>query len=1293
MKNIINHKTSYIFIILSAVFVLTAGVVQAAVPDGFVVETVTSGLSLPTSVAITPDGEYLIAEKSGTVRVFHDGTLHTTPFITLTDINDYADHGLLGIAVDPNFAVNNFVYLLYTYENTPGVNYEGPKTARLVRVTANGDIAVPGSEVVILGSVGGDIDSPSCEDFPVTADCIASDGTSHTIADVSFGPDGKLYVSIGDAASFDIVDPLALRALDLNSLNGKVLRINSDGTAPSDNPFYNGDPTANISKVWNYGLRNPFRFNFRPSNGSLYIGDVGWFSWEEINIGVAGANFGWPCREGLVATPGYNCTTENFVDGLYIYGHGTSGAGSVTGGVFYDDNIYPTEYKDTYFFGDFAQDWIKRIVVDANDNIISVEDFMDSAGGPVEFFTDAEGNVNYLSIYTGELRRITFTAGNRNPIAEINATPISGLSPLEVTFSSASSTDPDGDPITFLWDFGDGATSTDASPVHTYTVNDTYTVRLDVADNKGGLGTDTISIIVGNISPTATILTPPNGSLYSAGQIIPLSGGGIDPEDGVLPESAYSWQVFLHHNIHLHILATLVGSNPSFIAPDHAHDPEIFVEVELTVTDSVGLTDTTSINLYKAPITEIDPFHLQTSMLPVSPLVNESLTITSVVGNNGTSGPVLIDIELFDSAGTKIAQAFYDNETLETGQTASYTLDWTPIVGGDYRVAVGLLHPNWNGLYEWTNEALQFTIVDSWTPISPNGALDFDGVDDYVNTEAWDIGELAGFTLESRFVADSFSGDTFFIAKSTGTSTIDYDWAFGLREISPTQAELLYILRTDEILTELTGGTVSIGELVHASAVYDNSTMEIYKNGVSVASIAKTGLISTSTNFVWLGSVPDDPTSGAFDGMFDEVRVWSEPQSSAEIVQFQGELTQKEFGLIKDWRFNEGFGQFLIDSSNSGHHGRLGSTMSTDANDPVFVAGEYSSGGTFSPTHITTTAIPNPVATGVQTDITTTIQNTGDGAGFMIVDIEVYDATGTQVYQQIFDGEGFAPTETRNFTAGWTPSTEGEYRVEIGLVQLYWEGVYEWTGDATTITVTDSATNTAPVITILGDNPLALNLGDAFVDPGATASDTEDGDITGSIIIGGDTVDTSVVGSYSITYNVTDSDGLSATEATRTVTVVDTVPSPSKQIYLDALESGWVSWSWDTVLDFSHATTVFEGANSIESTCTAMWGGVYLHNDAVDTTGYTSLSFAISGGTTGGQGLQIRPYDAANAELPALSLASYITGGTPPLGSWENISIPLTDLGITETIFTGFVIQGNTGSVEATFYLDDIRLD
>ena len=389
----------------------------ANLPDGFVEQVVASGLEDPTALAFLPDGRLLVAEKRGTVRVVRDGVVLSQPFVDLRDrVNDYWDRGMLGIAVGPNFASTGHVYLLYTYENDDGPGpypggYTGTKTARLTRVTASGDTAPASSEVVILGTQVG----RSCNDFPVGADCLPSDSDGHSVGSVKVAPDGSIFLSIGDSAVGTTVDNRALRAQSLDSLAGKILHVEPDGHGLSGNPFWNGNVDAPRSKVWALGLRNPFRFSLRPGTLIPYVGDVGWGTWEEINVALPGANLGWPCFEGPARQAGYEPKPECqelYAQGagavrppLISYQHGSGGA-SATGGVFYTGTSYPAEYQGAYIFGDYTRAWIRTARIDSSHNLTSgPNDFATSVNSPVDIQLGPDGRMYYVAFGSDDVRR------------------------------------------------------------------------------------------------------------------------------------------------------------------------------------------------------------------------------------------------------------------------------------------------------------------------------------------------------------------------------------------------------------------------------------------------------------------------------------------------------------------------------------------------------------------------------------------------------------------------------------------------------------------------------------------------------------------------------------------------------------------------------------------------------------------------------------------------------------------------------------------------------------------------
>jgi glucose/arabinose dehydrogenase len=301
----------------------------SALPAGFsrtqFVGGITSGRA--TTMAFAPDGRLFIAEQDGALRVVKNGTMLTTPFVTVnTSAN--GERGLLGVAFHPQFASNGLVYLYYT-------SSAGGAHNRIVQYTAIGDVA-GGAETVL-------VDLPNL-----------SSATNHNGGAMHFGPDGKLYVAVGDNAT-------GSNAQSMSTPFGKMLRFNDDGTIPSDNPFYGSTSGINRS-IWALGLRNPFTFGFQPGTGRMFINDVGENTWEEINNGAAGSNYGWPAREGTGGAPTY-------VDPIYTYRHSSSNnpslvvGFSIVGAAFYGPSVslFPTEYQGNYFFADYVSGWVNRL--------------------------------------------------------------------------------------------------------------------------------------------------------------------------------------------------------------------------------------------------------------------------------------------------------------------------------------------------------------------------------------------------------------------------------------------------------------------------------------------------------------------------------------------------------------------------------------------------------------------------------------------------------------------------------------------------------------------------------------------------------------------------------------------------------------------------------------------------------------------------------------------------------------------------------------------------------------------
>src|SRR5215471_11385350 len=351
----VNAMKQIIKIISSVLLILIGGGVSAAnLPSGFSESIAVSGLSNPTSMEFASDGRLFICQQAGQLRVVKNGTLLSTPFLTVTT-DSSGERGLLGIAFDPNFVNNQLVYVYYTVPGTTAHN-------RISRFTASGDVASPGSETVIL-----DLNN-------------LSSASNHNGGSIHFGQDGKLYAGVGENAN-------SANAQTLANLLGKILRINPDGSIPTDNPFFNSATGVNRA-IWALGLRNPFTFAVQPGTGRIFINDVGENTWEEINDGVAGSNYGWPNCEGA-------CSPSNpsFRDPIYQYSHANGCA--ITGGTFYNPPTaqFPPEYTGVYFFADLCGGWIQQLDPSKNNQ---VSPFATGLVNPVDLNVGADGSLYYL---------------------------------------------------------------------------------------------------------------------------------------------------------------------------------------------------------------------------------------------------------------------------------------------------------------------------------------------------------------------------------------------------------------------------------------------------------------------------------------------------------------------------------------------------------------------------------------------------------------------------------------------------------------------------------------------------------------------------------------------------------------------------------------------------------------------------------------------------------------------------------------------------------------------------------
>lgn len=414
----------------------------------FTTDVLASGFVQPTTVEQLPNGSFLVAERAGVIRLVNeDGTVASTPFL---DINERVnmvgvDRGLMSIAINSDFATTRQIYVAYTYDppevqgqaGAAGPDGEGGRVARVSRFTINEDwtVADSNSEVVVVGnnSVYENIGQPNRrpllsdpqsgldENGNYIPDFIASDELSHTIGDLEFGADGALYISVGDGGSYGRVDPVNLRALDLNSLNGKILRVDPlTGLGLSDNPFYDSqDPAGNASRVYSYGLRNPFRFALNPNDGEVFIADVGWLNWEEINTG-RGKNFGWPAYEGFGLTGGergsysslpevqaYLATNPVITPPLWTRSHAGGGVAIIMGD-FVQGGDYPESIQGAFLFTDIGDRVLRAGRLGANGELIDVVPVSSSLGFITDVMRMADGSLYYVDFVSGTIGELVF---------------------------------------------------------------------------------------------------------------------------------------------------------------------------------------------------------------------------------------------------------------------------------------------------------------------------------------------------------------------------------------------------------------------------------------------------------------------------------------------------------------------------------------------------------------------------------------------------------------------------------------------------------------------------------------------------------------------------------------------------------------------------------------------------------------------------------------------------------------------------------------------------------------------
>jgi glucose/arabinose dehydrogenase len=632
-------------LILISLFSVPLYSYAAQLPAGFIEEQIATGLN-PTTMAIAPDGRVFIVQKDGRISIVENGVLLNDPFLQIP-VDNYNERGLSGLTFDPEFEINNYFYVYYTVQ---GGNFN-----RISRFTANGNFTLPDSEVVLM-----DLEPLS--------------GTIHNAGAMQFGTDGKLYVAIGDGANSE-------NGQNLNTTLGKILRINSDGSIPEDNPFYE-QLDGNNRAIWAYGFRNPYTFDIEFQTGRLFTNDVGGQLFEEVNAVESGKNYGWDLIEGYL---GNQSPPMNYQDPLHAYDHDTGCA--VIGATFYDpvQFQFPPQYHGQFFFADYCEGIIW--VLDPESGAIQ-ETFATNIERPIALQTAPDGSMYYLerrgigggsetdntSTSNGVLWRISYT-GSGAPFISSNPQdillPVGENASFTVTASGA-------EPLTFQWQLDgndiDGANAPTLTISNVQLSDDGNTYQCVVGNNEGSLISDPAVLnVTDNTRPIPVIASPLEGSTYRAGQTISFEGSATDAEDGTLPADQLTWRIDFHHDDHAHPgMAPLSGTfNGSFEIPNIGEtDDNVWYRIWVIAEDSEGMTQSVYRDLFPEKVTiTLNTIPQGLKLRIDGQTVYSPVTVNSVIG-------ILRTIKAPESQ--LIGQDLYSFTGWENGATSSIISLLTP---------------------------------------------------------------------------------------------------------------------------------------------------------------------------------------------------------------------------------------------------------------------------------------------------------------------------------------------------------------------------------------------------------------------------------------------------------------------------------------------------------------------------------------------------------------------------------------------------------------------------------------
>ncbi|MBL7965054.1 MAG: PQQ-dependent sugar dehydrogenase [Flavobacteriales bacterium] len=825
-----------------------------------------------------PDGRALVAQLNGVVRITSNTAqlpLTTTVYLSLPNVYNSGEHGLTEMVLDPDFAVNGWVYM---YHSTTS------NKSRVVRYTHAGNIADPGSALVIW-------ETPE----PFVSCC-------HAGGSMAFANDGTLLFTVGDD-----FDPNNSQNLSLS--RGKLHRINRDGSVPLDNPYYDATPglydgLGRMKSIHSIGLRNPFHGGHDPVTDRFMFGDVGGnnhaTAWEEVHLARQLANYGWPFCGDVGRDATGSCLDPAYDNAVVAYPHAGAGAAAI-GGCFYRGSMFPPSWQGRFFFGDHARGWIKAIELDANGQFVAIHPFVDSAlfGGVNAMLVSKmavapDGALWFIRLidpgagYLGSLHRI-FVEPDLAPVCgAVQVTPTSGPGPLlEVEFT-ASASDPEGAPLDYLWVFGDGTPDVSGQAViHTYMGPGQFTAQVLVSDGTTAVSCGTIPITVG-AEPVAQILSPLNGTLFRAGDVLTFMGSATD--DDPIGAANMTWSVVLNHDDHVHPEGGAVGTDQFVLSipySGHGYSGNVWYTVTLTVTDLDGLTDQVAVSVFPDKADLLIDSEPQGLLIVINGQpVQTPYVLDEVIGGQVLVAPAQFQLcssdTLFSFAQwSDGAPPIHDVTIPETGATLT----------------------------------AQYTNAGSCSLCGQ--ALYFDGMDDIVTLPALTL--VGDFTIEcwvnpgpTPSATDVICGDLV---------DVSLDLTGGMIRFSKGSL--------------LLAGNVPIpsGSWTHVAISREGSTLRAFINGVEDPDVVAIPYFGPVT----LTHVGRGPGSGRFKGTLDEFRIWSTARTAAEILHELDNYVDATGhpDLLACWRFDHPNGaQYLSDLGMNAVSAILGSTAQPSADDP-----------------------------------------------------------------------------------------------------------------------------------------------------------------------------------------------------------------------------------------------------------------------------------------------------------------------------------------------------------------------